>query len=170
MKIRLNVKSLVLTLFVGLVIIPNIGVQATPPDKYVFSYDDTHAAPRFTQYCGFPVVVEEKGLLTDIIHYDNAGNFISESLTFQHAESVITNSTSGKSLVTPVAGLVKYGLQTASSSGLVAQYHTPGGGLIMLDAGRFVVDLATGERTFEVGHHDYIDGDWQALCNALAKP
>ncbi len=170
MNIQLNVRLLFLALLVCLATIPNVGARAMPPDKYVFPYDDSHIAPRFTRYCGFPVVIEEKGILTDIIHYDNVGNFLFESLTFQQAEAIITNSVSGKSLTTPVAGLIKYGPETVASSGLVAQYHTLGGGPIMLDAGRFVIDLATGRRIFEAGTHDYIDGDWQALCNALSRP
>jgi hypothetical protein len=142
--------------------------KALPPDKYVFPYDDTHPAPHFTAFCGFPVIIEEKGVLMDTIHYDASGNYLFETLIAVQGEAVITNALTGKSLTTMQTGLIKYGLDTASASGLTALFHVPGGGPIMLDAGRFIVDLTTGQRIFEAGTHDYIDGDWQALCNALA--
>jgi hypothetical protein len=52
---------------------------------------------------------------------------------------------------------------------VTANFVVPGGGKVLIDAGRFVVD-ANGNLIFEVGIHEYLDGDFQALCAALATP
>jgi len=43
----------------------------------------------------------------------------------------------------------------------------PGVGPIFLDAGEITIDLATGAITHAGGHHQYYEGDFAALCQAL---
>lgn len=162
-------------LFVLISLLTLMGIVATPalaagPDKYVFQFDDIHYAPRFSNYCGFPIDVREWGTITDVVFYDKSGNYIGENFLLTQGGVAITNTLTGKTFSSPTAGLTKYSLDSASVSGLIAHINIPGEGQIMIDAGQVVFDLNTGERVFEAGRHDYMDGNWQALCDALANP
>jgi hypothetical protein len=78
------------------------------------------------------------------------------------------NPESGKSIVEsdhvhnsiyPNAGFVIIGLNF--------HFSYPGGGLVLIDAGRLVAN-EEGDLVFEAGHHAIEDGDVSALCSALA--
>jgi hypothetical protein len=158
----------VVLLCLALLTIPNGIAQAASPDRYVFEFNDSHYAPRLSAFCGFPVIVGEWGTIIDNIYYDNQGNFTGENMILRSGGVSATNGLTGKTLSSPSDGLFKYGLDSASVSGLGMHFVLPGGEQILLDAGRITIDYETGERTFEAGTHDYQDGNWQALCNGLA--
>ena len=142
--------------------------RAGEPDRYVIDYDDSHPAPRLSAVCGFPITVREYGTLIDALHFDRSGNFAFETLTFQRAGVAATNANTGRTLTSIQTGLIVYTDDRATSSGITANFHLPGGGMVLIDAGRFIVDFASGARVFEAGTHDYIDGNLQAFCAALA--
>jgi hypothetical protein len=162
-------------MFVLISLLTLMGMLATPalaarPDTYVFQFDDTHYAPRFSNYCGFPINVREWGTITDIVFYDKSGNYTGENFVLMRGGVAITNTLTGITFSSPTAGLTKYSLDSASVSGLTAHINMPGEDQLMIDAGRVIFDLNTGERVFEVGTHDYMDGNWQMMCEALTNP
>jgi hypothetical protein len=54
--------------------------------------------------------------------------------------------------------------------GLRNTYSVPGEGVVLLDAGRIVIDLVTGEVLFEAGQHEFLEGDAEAFCSFFADP
>jgi hypothetical protein len=54
--------------------------------------------------------------------------------------------------------------------GLHNAYHVPGEGVVLLDAGRVLIDLQTGEALSEAGPHQLFAGDADALCGFFADP
>jgi hypothetical protein len=161
--------SLVLSVLVALTFVVVATVNAMAPIQQVFDVDDTHPAPGLSAACGFPVLIHEQGWIRDRFHTDNAGNFVMESLTFEHYRVSVINAQSGVTYASPQTGLIKFTPTFTSSSGVITNFVVPGGGKVLIDAGRFVVD-ADGNLSFEVGIHEYLEGDFQALCAALATP
>ena len=54
--------------------------------------------------------------------------------------------------------------------GLRNAYRVPGAGVVLLDAGRVVIDLATDDVLFEAGQHQFLEGDADAFCSYFAGP
>lgn len=52
-------------------------------------------------------------------------------------------------------------------AGLFFHLTLPGEGSVVLDAGRFILDLTTGELTFEAGPKPFAPGNWAVLCPVL---
>lgn len=79
------------------------------------------------------------------------------------------NAQTGTTYTSPQTGLLKFTPTFTFASGVTASFVVPGGGKVLIDAGRFVVN-ANGNLIFEAGIHEYLAGDFQALCAALATP
>lgn len=141
-------------------------VLASSPIMQVFDVNDTHPAPRFSKFCGYPVMIHEEGRIKDIYHIDQNGDFVMESLTGENVRITFINAQTGQSLTSVQTGLILYQVDGAFAAGVTAHFHIPGDGVVMLDAGKFAFD-ADGNLIFEAGPHDYIDGNWQSLCDAL---
>ena len=142
------------------------GASAAQPTIQTGSFDDTHPAPRLSGLCGLPLLVRETGEFRDIIHVDNTGNFVMESLTFQHYTVTVINTANGISFTSPAAGLITLTQDDAFSAGLVSHFDAPGGGSLAVDAGRIYFG-ADGSITLS-GNFDVRSGDVQPLCDALA--
>ncbi len=56
---------------------------------------------------------------------------------------------------------------TVVVAGLLWKVVLPGGGRILMDTGEQTFDLATGVITHTGGHHQYYEGDFGTLCQAL---
>src|SRR5262249_14258875 len=143
-------------------------VHAAPPVRQVFEVNDTHPAPKFSAFCGFPIQIHEEGRITDIFHTDNAGNFVMESLRSQHYIVTMNNAQTGATFSFSQAGLIMFKQTFALSAGVVAHVTLPGRGVVFLEAGTFRVDN-DGNLTFKAGPFDYHDGDWQPVCTLLAS-
>jgi hypothetical protein len=57
----------------------------------------------------------------------------------------------------------------ATVTGIFAMINVPGFGQIFHDVGRLVAEtgMLNGPRLFEAGHHQYIDGDFEAVCEFM---
>lgn len=141
---------------------------AAAPIIQTGSFDDLHPAPRLSELCGFPLIVRESGDFRDVIHVDNAGGFVMESLKFQHYTVRVTNFANGVSLTSPAAGLIRFTQDDAFSAGLVTHFVIPGGGSLTVDAGR--IYFASDGAIVLNGNFDVRSGDVQPLCEALAGP
>jgi hypothetical protein len=53
--------------------------------------------------------------------------------------------------------------------GLNLAFTAPGWGVILLDAGQYVIDWITGEFVFEAGPHQGVNGDYDKLCQYFAS-
>jgi hypothetical protein len=152
-------------LFIGAMTTGTVAFAA-PPLIQTGSFDDLHPAPQLSQLCGLPLVVRESGDFRDVIHVDNTGGFVMESLTFQHYTVTVTNFANGVSLTSPAAGLIRFTQDDAFSAGLVTHFVIPGGGSLTVDAGR--IYFRSDGAIVLSGNFDVRRGDVQPLCEALA--
>jgi hypothetical protein len=155
----------VMTMLAMLLSFANVShALAAPPTTEVtvvvdFTYTDS-------TLCGFPIVYTENGTFEVKTYYDGAGNPIKLILTnmSRYTETATAN---GKTLTTNWPAAVYYSLEnnTAAVVGLRAGYHVPGAGVVLLETGRVVFDLATGDVLFTAGEHQLVDSSAPAFCN-----
>jgi hypothetical protein len=82
----------------------------------------------------------------------------------------LTNSVTGKAIAAPFHNSVRIDFATGLGAfgGIIFRVTLPGAGVIFLDAGRLVASQDGSIVTFRAGPHQFIDGDFDALCAALA--
>ena len=137
---------------------------AVPPTTEVTEIVDSITVD--TDICGaqLPITFVENGTFKVKTFYDSAGDVVRTILTNYNRRYIATASANGKSLTTnyPLV-FITYG-ESDIRVGLRNAYHVPGAGVVLLDAGRLVLDLTTGDVQFEAGQHDLVDGDVDAFC------
>jgi len=52
--------------------------------------------------------------------------------------------------------------------GLTSRVNVPGNGHVLLDAGRFVIDLFTDDVVWQAGLHQHVNGEVDEICEALS--
>ena len=116
--------------------------------------------------CGFPIVYTENGTFKIKTYYDSEGNPVKLILTnmSRYTESATAN---GKTLTTNWPASVHYSLEnnTVAQVGTRVAYHVPGAGVVLLETGRTVFDLTTGDVLFIAGQHQLIEGSVDAFCS-----
>ena len=119
-----------------------------------------------TELCGFPITFVENGSFKVTTFYDRAGNPVKTILTNFNQRYNSTATANGKTLSTnyPLAVITYIDADTRIEVGLRNAYHVPGGGIVLLDAGRVIIDGATGEATFEAGQHEFLNGSAEDFC------
>ncbi len=113
---------------------------------------------------GFDVTFVENGTFKTKTYYDSEGNEVKTILTNSSVRFTSTASANGKTLLTnyPLVfitrgdGDIRVGLRNA--------YHVPGAGVVLLDAGRLILDIDTGDVVFEAGQHELLNGSVDAFC------
>jgi len=134
-----------------------------PSTEVTVVVDYTHTE---TALCGFPIVYTENGTFKVKTYYDNAGNPVKLILTnmSRYTETATAN---GKTLTTNWPASVTYSSvnNTGVQVGVRVAYHVPGAGMVLLETGRTVFDLTTGEVIFTAGEHQLIDGSAEAFCS-----
>jgi hypothetical protein len=69
------------------------------------------------------------------------------------------------------SGIAPVESTAASDAGTVSNIQVPGGGNLLLDAGKVVIDLSTDPPTFRIaGPHQQFLGDVADLCEYFAAP
>ncbi len=152
------------------------------------NFVETHPSEITDIICGsgpnsFAVVATDTRTVTGRRYYDQNGD-----LTRRHFREVFvgtfTNPLTGASLDfaqsdtilhnLAVPGDVSTGTEVITGS---ARFSLPGGGVVLVDAGRIVIDASDGTLLFEAGQHHFDDyfglGDTSALqpiCDALLSP
>ena len=78
---------------------------------------------------------------------------------------ISTASANGKTLSTnyPLV-FITYARCADIRVGLRNAYHVPGAGVVLLDAGRLIFDVETGDVVFEAGQHELLNGSVDAFC------
>ena len=116
--------------------------------------------------CGFPIAFTENGTFKIKTYYDSAGNPVKLILTnmSRYTETATAN---GKTLTSNWPASVHYSLEnnTVAQVGTRVAYHVPGTGVVLLETGRVVFDLATGDVLSTAGQHQLLDGSAGAFCS-----
>jgi hypothetical protein len=152
----------------SLALAPAVPALAAEPAKFVFTVDN------FTwtdDLCGFPVTHTENGTGKVTVFADQQGNLV-KSIATDMSRFTITASANGKTLISnePTVLILDFDANTLAQLGLIAAFHVPGQGVILLAAGRLVV-VPTGAPPTPAdvlaidGPHQPIQGDVTAYCN-----
>ena len=86
---------------------------------------------------------------------------------------VATLEANGKTLTSNFSAMIfeDWDVSQVKVVGTVYNVQVPGGGSLLLDAGKVVIDLSTDPPTFTVsGPHQQFTGDVAALCTYFAAP
>ena len=144
---------------------------AVPPTTEVTVVELGDFASVNTELCGFPIRFDESGSFKVKTFYDAEGNPERTVLTNFNDRYTATATANGKTLSTnyPLA-VITYGEDLRLELGLRNAYRVPGAGVVLLDAGRVVINLATEDVVFEAGQHQFLEGDADAFCNYFAVP
>jgi hypothetical protein len=146
--------------------------RAVEPATIVFTVDN------FTwtdDLCGFPIAHVENGTGKVTVFFDQQGN-ATKVVNTDMGRFAITASANGKTLVSnePTVLILDFEANTLAQLGLIAAFHVPGGGVILLAAGRLVV-VPTGSPPTPAdviaidGPHQPIEGDVAAYCSYFAS-
>jgi hypothetical protein len=142
-------------------------VAAAPPEREEFQTEPWSGVLAMCD--GFEVINESEGTLATLHRFfDRDGDLVRVSFHGQ-IEDTYTNSVTGKS----ISGRGQYNGQVVleepfeREAGIQFHVLVPGAGVVLIDAGRVVFD-ALGEVVFQAGRHQVRDGDFEALCAALA--
>lgn len=142
------------------------GAGADPPDRTTLRFDfDQVFIDDFT--CAFPFEERLVGHVIITTFFDNEGNVTRRHLNVLGVGEA-TNPETGKTLQFVQANLYDDEASTRVTAGLRFMAHVPGGGVVLLDAGRVVV--VDGDVEFEAGPHQFINGDVEEFCGFLADP
>jgi hypothetical protein len=117
--------------------------------------------------CGpdLDITFAENGSFKITTFYDDQGNPLKTILTSFNERYTASATASGRALLTNnplVAIRDKNGNQLFL--GLRVAFHVPGEGIVLLDAGRVVLD-EVGNLVFEAGTHQLEDGPVDAFCS-----
>ena len=128
-----------------------------------------------TGLCDFPVTDVEHGTFIVADLFDNEGVLYRTIVTsYGQLTLTLTNPANGKSTITHNESQVIIvdwqpdgSRETVRRMGVSFAFTYPGQGVILLQTGYFERDYLTGWR-FVAGPHDLLEGDFDALCSALA--
>jgi hypothetical protein len=162
-------RALILS-FVVLPLVFATPTLAVPPTTEVVTIEDFTFVD--TELCGFPITFTESGTFKVTTFYDAEGNPVRTVLTNFNERYVATATANEKTLTTnyPLAIITSFEAGAVLELGLQNAYTVPGAGVVLLDAGRVIFDLATGDVVFEAGQHQLLEGDVSAFCNFFADP
>jgi hypothetical protein len=145
---------------------------AVPPEV-VFdeTFEDEFTIPE-GEWCEFAIDVESTGRAIHR-HYLNKKGEVVRHQTWIRGWDTATNPLSGKSL----RGRFSFSdfvrehegeFGPFAVNGLVFHFNAPGAGIVLIDAGRVVFDLAAEDVISVAGPHQVLEGDFDAFCAALS--
>jgi hypothetical protein len=122
----------------------------------------------FVTCSGFDVIGDFSVERDDVTFFDSSGTPI-KMVIHAHFVGTLANSVTGKSLSDDGNRIITFDLpnNTVTNTGLNLKVVVPGQGIIVIDAGRIVIDAA-GNITSEAGPHDLENNALQPLCSALS--
>jgi CBS domain-containing protein len=167
MKKLLALSVLIFSLFSVGVLVAHAGAPVITRETLEFDYVD----PVLSSTCGFDVQVAGTLNATEKLFFDNDGNPIRVDVHVQYTGTV-TNLESGLTLRDPGAFkfTVDFVNNTVTETGMHFAITVPGEGVVVLDAGRLVGDVSSGdlELIFEAGPHQHLHGGDILICEALS--
>lgn len=145
----------VLCLFVVSLTLAVTAAAGTKPVTESFEFSESFVD---REACGFKVTVSFVG--------DGTVTFFSDGTAKVHINETFSVSAKGKTFSDTDAFNVFVSDTSEALVGLVMHLTVPGGGIVLLDAGKVVFD-ETGV-AFVAGPHQVLEGDFAKLCAALA--
>jgi hypothetical protein len=154
-----------LLLVVGILITFAPATDAVPPDRFT-----TLMEGRFViaKCLGFDVVDQFFIDVDTTLFFDQDGNVTEVHLMIRGTDSYV-NTVTGRTITMPSSFMVHFDPETLlnMSTGLQYRLQMPGLGNILLDVGRTVFDLNTGEFLVLDGPHQVAEGDTSGICLGL---
>jgi len=143
---------------------------AIPPTTEVVTIEDFTSVD--TEICDFPITFIEGGRFKITTFYDDEANPVKTILTNSNLRYMSSATANGKTLSTnyPLVIITLLEDGTRIELGLRNAYHVPGEGVVLLDAGRVILDPVTGDAVFEAGQHQFLNGSSEAFCSYFAAP
>jgi hypothetical protein len=140
---------------------------ATPPTTETETFSGTNV---LTDLCAFDVTLDFRATFTATTFYEGAGDPVRVQ-THAVFLGTLTNADTGKSVTDRDYWMTTVKLESGTSTivGLLFHINIPGHGIVVLWAGRAVLDLETDEPLFEAGPKDVESGE-KTLCAYLADP
>jgi hypothetical protein len=139
---------------------------ATPPTTET----ETSSGTFVFEDCAVDLTVDFRRTVTTTTFYDDAGDPVRVQ-THAVFLGTLTNADTGKSVTDRDYWMTTVKLESGTSTivGLLFHINIPGHGIVVLWAGRAVLDLETDEPLFEAGPKDVESGE-KTLCAYLADP
>src|SRR5215212_8150700 len=165
MRTQLLAWSLVLA-FVTAVALPSVVFAVEP---VVVGPIHEEGRERFAKCKGFTILDDYVLDYTLRQFFDQDGNLVKMEETVSGTDTFI-NSETGKAIAAPYHNnvLIDPEADLGASAGIIFKVTVPGAGAVFLDVGRIVTNQAGDIITFEAGPHQFFEGDFAALCAALA--
>lgn len=142
---------------------------AVAPDATTFDFYDVIESEAGDACPDFAVRGAFEGSITQRDFYDRSGNLVK---TIMHGSDTVTvtNLSNGNSFAGHDAWTVilDWRAMTETVLGLYVHVNVPGAGVVLMDAGRLSFDYTTFELTVNGPHDLTAEGDFDALCAALA--
>jgi hypothetical protein len=149
---------------------------AVPPTTEVTEVELGEFAFVDEELCGFPIMFDESGTFKVKTFYDAQGNRVRTVVSNFNDRYNATATANGKTLATNYPLVIITSINENDQEdlrielGLRNAYRVPGAGVVLLDAGRVIIDQATGDVLFEAGQHQFLNGDAEAFCDYFADP
>jgi hypothetical protein len=138
---------------------------AVKPQPFFEEFEDSFTD---TESCSFPVEVRFVGTIRGLEFFDREGNLVRVQA---HGKDVgtATNPANGKTASGVDNWLDVFDVESGefATLGLFFHLNVPGAGVVLLDAGHIRFD-ADGNVVHLAGPHQVFEGDFAALCAALA--
>jgi hypothetical protein len=155
-------------LFSLIALIVPVTAFATPPTTEAISFDETfvYAAGSDENPCAFELTYHNEGTYLVTTHVDSSGAPVRQFA--RGIDFLETYSANGKAISSRTPATVHFDVATNTLVGTGNQRHfiVPGAGVVYAQAGRFVIDLATGNVVSSAG----LDiPQSQDFCAALAS-
>ena len=167
---RLIVFARALLIGAAVLVMATSPATAVPPDQFPFEVSDsgTYDCQQFGY--GFDLISEYEQSGIYKVFYDNQGN---ERRATQHVQwfGTITNTLTGEEFRDHGTWTSRWEIEEGVDvlyweTGAPWTITIPGEGAVFFNAGRFVLDLVTGDVSW-TGQNDWQTGGQEALCNAL---
>lgn len=155
-------KTVPVILAVGVLLLAGPTANAQPPQRHRLSYTESFST---SDICGFPVTFTWVGTGYGIIFTDATDDFVRQMDRIRETLTVTSaggeRSVSGKDAYT----IAQYADGTFTRVGSWFHLIGDGGGVVLRDVGR--LEMAGSEIVMATGQHDWLNGDFAALCSAL---
>lgn len=146
--------------------------RANTRESFVVSFEP---GGHDTGFCDFPVIDDEVGAFLVSNFYDEHGDIVQTLITaYGQLTLTLSNPETGRSVVTHnESQMIRITYDedgapdVAYRTGVIFAFTAPGVGRVLMQVGRLVQDLDDGF-VFVVGQYQLLQGDFDALCQALS--
>ena len=167
-RMGMRSRTKLLAFMAGVMVMATPGAAlATAPEVVYDATESNSVSFAAGEFCDFAVQLDSTARVRVTLFFDNEGNLIRE---VTHRSGIETLTAGDKSTQDHYAGSIVFDAvdETLSFIGSPWNVHMVGGGILVNDSGRIVIDFASGEETVN-GPHDAWEGDpAEAICAALS--